>query len=117
MVGGLSKPILGGSGAIKPSALNHIPVVFASFVLLCAISLSASSFLSLGFLFEHNYNEGWNIYNTQRLMGHEVVYDSNYWRINNYPIGSFLIVGGINFLVHDLLICGRIVALLSLAAI
>jgi hypothetical protein len=117
MVGGLLRPRLGGGGSTKPSAFNHISIVFVSFVLLCAISLSAGSFLSLGFLFERNYNEGWNVYNTERLIGHEVVYDSNYWRINNYPIGSFLIVSGINFLVHDLLICGRIVALLSLAAI
>jgi hypothetical protein len=105
----------GGSG--KPPALNHVSMIFAAFVLLCGISLSAGSVLSIGFLFEHNYNEGWNVYNAQRLLNHEVIYDSNYWRINNYPIGSFLIVGAINFIVHDLLICGRIVALLSLAAI
>lgn len=97
----------------------HKPVftVFAGFLLLCAISLCAGSSLSIGFLFERNYNEGWNVYNVQRLLDHEVIYDDNYWRINNYPIVSFLIIAGANFLVHDPLICGRIVALISLAVI
>jgi hypothetical protein len=116
-VAGLLRPRSRGRRWVKPPVVNHVSLVFAAFVLLCAISLSAGSFLSLGFLFERNYNEGWNVYNAQRLLNHEVVYDSNYWRINNYPIGSFLMVSGVNFFVHNLLICGRIVALLSFAAI
>jgi hypothetical protein len=108
---------LAADGTRKSPALNHCTIVFAAFVVLFAIFLAADSFLSLGFLFEHNYSEGWNVYNTHRLLEHQIVYDNNYWRINNYPIGSFLIVGGINFLVDDLLISGRIVALLSLVTI
>ncbi|MBO0735941.1 MAG: hypothetical protein J2P48_05150 [Alphaproteobacteria bacterium] len=37
--------------------------------------------------------------------------------MNNYPIGSFLIVGGLDRLVHDLLLSGRIVSGMSFAAI
>jgi hypothetical protein len=90
---------------------------FAVFVLLCAISLSTGNFLSINFLFERNYNEGWNIYNLSRLLNHELIYDENYWRINNYPIGSFLIIAATNFLIQDPLRSGRIAALIALAAI
>src|SRR5262249_27624302 len=45
------------------------------------------------------------------------VYDDNYWRINNYPIGSFFMIAGVDFLFHDLLLSGRLVSLLSFAAI
>jgi hypothetical protein len=71
----------------------------------------------LGFTFEINYNEGWNVYNADRLIHGEIVYDDNYWRVNNYPIGSFLIIAGTNVLIHDLLLSGRLVALVSFVAI
>ncbi len=71
----------------------------------------------MGFAFEVNYNEGWNVYNADRLIHRELIYDDNYWRINNYPIGSFLIIAGANVLIHDLLLSGRLVALVSFAAI
>ena len=73
--------------------------------------------MSLGFKFEINYNEGWNVYNADRLIHDELIYDDNYWRMNNYPIGSFLIVAGVNVLIHDLLLSGRLVGLISFAAI
>jgi hypothetical protein len=95
----------------------HFFAIFAGLVLVCAITLTASNLLSIGFVFEHNYSEGWNIYNAQRIIDHELVYDDNYWRVNNYPVGSFLIVAGINLLTHDLLLSGRIVALGSLVTI
>jgi hypothetical protein len=91
--------------------------IVAALVLFCAIMLTASNLFSIGFLFEHNYNEGWNVYNAQRIIDHELVYDDNYWRVNNYPVGSFLIVAGINLLTHDLLLSGRIVALVSLVTV
>jgi hypothetical protein len=86
-------------------------------VLVCAALLPIGNLLSLGFTFEVNYNEGWNIYNVSRLIRGEIVYDDNYWRINNYPIGSFLIIAGANILIHDLLLSGRLVALVSFVAI
>jgi hypothetical protein len=89
----------------------------AFIVLLCSILITLKDVAAIGFLFERNYNEGWNVYNTERLIDHELVYDGNYWRVNNYPIGSFLIIASVNRLVHDLLLSGRIVALLSFAAI
>ncbi len=96
---------------------TYILVGVAYFVLIGAVLLPIGNLLSLGFSFEINYNEGWNVYNADRLLHGEIVYDDNYWRINNYPIASFLIIAGVNVLVHDLLLSGRLVALVSFAAI
>jgi hypothetical protein len=86
-------------------------------VLVCALLLPIRNFISAGFTFEVNYNEGWNVYNAERLIHGELVYDNDYWRVNNYPIGSFLIIAGVDFLFHDLLSSGRLVSLVSFAAI
>src|SRR5207244_11473666 len=86
---------------------------FVGVVLACAILLSVADLFSIGFFFERNYNEGWNVYNAQRLVDGQNIYDDNYWRVNNYPIISFMIVAGVNFLVDNLLLSGRIVALVS----
>src|SRR5215472_3520869 len=90
--------------------------VFAGLILICAIALTVGNLLSIGFIFERNYNEGWNVYNAQRLIAHELIYDDNYWRINNYPIFSFLAVAGVNFVIRDLLLSGRIISLISFVA-
>jgi hypothetical protein len=107
--------------AVAKSSLSSLPkyffVTLAGFILVSALALVAGNFLSISFLFERNYNEGWNIFNTERIINHERIYDDNYWRVNNYPIGSFLIIAVINLLVHDLLLSGRIVALASFAVI
>jgi hypothetical protein len=87
------------------------------FVLICVILLPIENLLSLYFTFELNYNEGWNVYNAGRLIRSELIYDDNYWRVNNYPIGSFLIIIAANTLCHNLLLSGRLVALVSFAAI
>lgn len=86
-------------------------------VVASAIALSFPSLLSLGFVYERNYNEGWNVYNTLRLVHHQVIYDADLWRVNNYPIGSFLIVAGVNSLVGDLLLSGRMLAAAAFVAI
>ena len=96
---------------------TYIFIGLAYFVLIGTIMLPIGNLLSLGFTFEINYNEGWNVYNADRLIRGAIVYDENYWRINNYPIGSFLIIAGTNVLFHDLLLSGRLVALVSFAAI
>jgi hypothetical protein len=91
--------------------------IIVGLVLFYAITLATGNLLSIGFIFERNYNEGWNVYNAQRLINHELIYDDNYWRVNNYPIFSFLVVTGVNFLVNNLLLSGRIVALVSFFAV
>jgi len=102
--------------SLSPIAERYLPI-FAGLVLICAITLTAENVLSMGFIFERNYNEGWNVYNAQRLIAHELIYDDNYWRVNNYPIFSFLTVAGVDFVIHNLLLSGRIIALMSFVAV
>ena len=103
--------------AKKNLSRTYIFVGLSYFILFCAVLLPIGNLLSLGFKFEINYNEGWNVYNADRLIHGTIVYDDDYWRINNYPIGSFLIIAAANVLFHDLLLSGRLVALVSFAAI
>jgi hypothetical protein len=90
---------------------------FAAILLVCAVALVAENVLTLGFPFEKNFSEGWNAYNAQRFFTGAVIYDADFWRVNNYPIVSFLVVRGLDLLVHDLLLSGRIVALVSFVAL
>lgn len=92
------------------AALAYLLLVFA-------LLLPTVNFISAGFTFDVNYNEGWNVYNTDRLIRREIIYDDNYLRVNNYPIGSFVMVAGVNVLFNNLLLSGRLVALISFAAI
>jgi hypothetical protein len=97
-------------------ATSVLPVL-AGLLVIYAIILAAGDLLSIGFVFERNYNEGWNVYNTQRLIDHEIIYDDNYWRLNNYPILSFIAVAGVNTVVHNPLLSGRIISLVSFFAV
>jgi hypothetical protein len=91
--------------------------IVAVATLLFAVLLPWENLLAIGFRFDRNYNEGWNVYNADRLIHHQLIYDNNYWRVNNYPIGSFLIIASVDFLFDDLLLSGRIVAFVSFVAI
>ncbi|HYZ41361.1 MAG TPA: hypothetical protein VE687_12160, partial [Stellaceae bacterium] len=92
-------------------------MIWPGIVLIIAILLTVENALRIGFLSELNYNEGWNVYNAQRLINNELIYDGNFWRVNNYPIGSFLLVAGVNLMAGDLLLAGRVVALVAFAAL
>ncbi|MBV8132994.1 MAG: hypothetical protein JO282_10870 [Alphaproteobacteria bacterium] len=100
----------------SPTAARFLPA-FAGLILICAIALTTGNLLSIGYIFESNYNEGWNVYNAQRLIAHELIYDDNYWRVNNYPIFSFLAVAGINYVFNNLLLSGRFISLMSFVAV
>jgi hypothetical protein len=91
--------------------------VFAILLMAGVILLVLPNVIAVPFVFERNYNEGWNVYNTQRFFSGAVVYDDNLWRVNNYPPISFLVVGALDRAVGDLLLSGRLVALLSFAAV
>jgi hypothetical protein len=105
------------AAAVKQRRSIELYTALAILVLVFSILITLENVLAIGFLFERNYNEGWNVYNAERLIHHELVYDGNYWRVNNYPIGSFLIIAGIDRLFGDLLLSGRVVNLISFAAI
>jgi hypothetical protein len=114
----LSQELQGKSfGTANAAQFRSLICIVAYAVLICAILMSIKSVIGIGFVFEQNYNEGWNVYNAERLLNRETVYDNNYWRVNNYPIVSFLVVGGLNSLIRDLLLSGRLVSLLSFVAV
>src|ERR1700719_4717455 len=102
-----------------PPSFPFVPAmpVLAVALLIGAILLVLQNLIAIPFVFERNYNEGWNVYNTQRFLAGEIVYDDNLWRVNNYPPVSFLVVGGLDRVVGDLLRSGRLVALASFAAL
>jgi hypothetical protein len=112
-----SGPLARAAVAIDRLFATKLFQIWAFAVLLLAVLLSLRDVLSIGFLFERNYNEGWNVYNAARLIDHQLIYDDNYWRTNNYPIGSFFIIGAVNLLVNDLLLSGRVVCFVGFAAI
>jgi hypothetical protein len=107
----------GVSVAIRQQLAIDPLAALAFLILSFSILITLENVISMKFIFERNYNEGWNIYNTERLVHRDLVYDDNYWRVNNYPIGSFLVIAGVNCLIDDLLLSGRIVALVSFATI
>ena len=107
----------GVAAAIKQRRSIDPYTALAVLVLVFSILITLENVLAIGFLVERNYNDGWNVYNADRLIHHELVYDNNYWRVNNYPIGSFLIIAGVDRLFGDLLLSGRVVNLISFAAI
>ncbi len=116
--GPLPLPPSGRRGALISNAVRIYAFGALAYLLfISAILLPIGNLLSAGFTFETNYNEGWNVYNADRLIHGEIIYDDDYWRMNNYPIGSFLIIVGANVLTDDLLLSGRLVALVSFAAI
>lgn len=69
------------------------------------------------FRLQVGYNEGWNIYTTQRLVHHLQLYPEAYgWQSVNYPILSFALLALLHRLTHEYLFTARVVSLLSLLA-
>ena len=67
-----------------------------------------------------NYNEGWNVMFASNLLAGRPLYvplDRFPLTPNNYPPLSFPIVGGLGWLSGDLLLTGRLVALVSSATV
>jgi hypothetical protein len=64
--------------------------------------------------FEINYNEGWNVYNTQTAMQHRYLYSAKYgWTGVGYPFLSFYLVGYLSHFIGDYLLTGRLISLVA----
>ncbi len=61
------------------------------------------------------YNEGWNIYNAQRVVQHLPLYPLAYgWRTVDYPMLSFVLLAYLHRFTNDYLFTARAVSLISL---
>jgi hypothetical protein len=69
------------------------------------------------FKMEAHYNEGWNVYNTEIVAHHGLLYPTAFgWTTNNYPMLSFYVLAQLHRLTHDYLFTARVLSLLSLIA-
>lgn len=87
-----------------------IVVSFSVSVIIFFIILNNTAFHS------DNYNEGWNIYHAFRVAHGEPLYDSNLFRIVNYPYISFYLTGWLGFLSGHPLLFARSVSWLGFIA-
>jgi len=91
-------------------------LVWVTLAILLAFSL-ATFFLPTVRAFyrlEINYNEGWNVYNTQAAMEHRPLYPLKYgWTTVNYPFLSFYLVGYASRFIGDYLLTGRLISLVA----
>ena len=94
-----------------------VPVACGVLAIGCAIGLMRVV-SSLGLQIPLDPNEGWNAYHTQAAMTGGTLYPGPAsFLFNNYPPLSFYLVGVFGRLVGDNIVAGRIVSLLSLAAV
>jgi len=92
-------------------------LVWITLAVLCAFSLATLYFplVRAFYRFEFNYNEGWNVYNTQAAMQHLPLYYPKYgWTTVNYPFLSFYLVGYVSRFIGDYLLAGRLLSLVAL---
>ena len=92
-------------------------LVWITLAVLCAFSLATLYYpmVRTFYRFEINYNEGWNVYNTQAAMQHLPLYYPKYgWTTVNYPFLSFYIVGYVSHFIGDYLLTGRLLSLVAL---
>jgi hypothetical protein len=109
----------GGTEAVSSKRTFSIAeaLVWITLAILFAFSLATLHYpmVRAFYRFEFNYNEGWNVYNTQAAMQHLPLYYPKYgWTTVNYPFLSFYLTGYLSRLTGDYLLTGRLLSLLAL---
>jgi hypothetical protein len=66
---------------------------------------------------EVNYNEGWNAYNAQAALHHNLYPYKYGWTTVNYPFLSFYLIGNLSRVFGDAVMIGRMLSLISLIVI
>jgi hypothetical protein len=100
----------------RPS-LRWAALLLASAVLAAALAAILLPALSIGLVFERSWNEGWNAYHQARAAAGDSLYGTDPWRPVNYPFLSFYLVGRLGPLFGNVLIAGRVLNLIALAAV
>jgi hypothetical protein len=84
----------------------------------CVIMSVWFPLLSIGSLPSRNYNEGWNAYRQwMAAEGYPLYAQKPTFWITNYPLLSFHIVGLLGAAIGNMVLAGRIIAMVSLAVI
>lgn len=98
----------------SPRRLSTLIACLCLIALLAAIWPIYRAFLNI----EIDGNEGWNAYHADAAMGRMPLYPARELLItNNYPPGSFYIVGAAGRMIGDAVLAGRLLSLLSVAGI
>jgi hypothetical protein len=62
------------------------------------------------------YNEGWTLYNTLKVVHHVPLYAAKYsWTAVDYPALSFYVYAYLSRFIHNYLLMGRLLSIISLA--
>jgi len=109
----------GATEAMSPKSAFSLTeaLVWITLAILVAFSLATLYYpwVRAFYRYEFNYNEGWNVYNTQAAMQHLPLYYPKYgWTTVNYPFLSFYLVGYLSRLTGDYLLTGRLLSLVAL---
>jgi hypothetical protein len=81
-----------------------------------ATALCVVPTLSSAFYFPKNYSEGWNAYHALSAVSGEMLYSGDPRRLVNYPFLSFYLIGWLKPLFGNVLMIGRTINLMALAA-
>lgn len=90
--------------------------IFAVGAAICALEF-VRAFFTIGLHLPLNFNEGWNAYHAADVASGRPLYpDPAGQFFTNYPPLSFYVIAPIGRLLHDQMLAGRLVSLVSLAA-
>ena len=85
---------------------------------MAVILLLVGLIFRMGYYFQIDYNEGWNVYHSsEAIAGNSLYSDRATLTPINYPPLSFYVVGYAGKILHNPLLAGRIISLLSLLII
>jgi len=83
--------------------------------LLFTLWISFAPFTRAFFRAEISYNEGWNVYNAERVVAHQQLYPTAVgWTTVNYPMLSFWSEAALHSLTHEYIFSARILSLASM---
>lgn len=79
------------------------------------IAILAGYIIRMGYSFQIDYNEGWNVYHgIDAISGHALYADNQTMTPINYPPISLFVAGSLGQILHNPLLAGRLISLVSM---
>ncbi len=105
--------------APDPQPESRRPLLLGTMVAaLLALPMLADRLVLAMFRIPLGYNEGWNAYHALTVLQGRALYPPvDGLLLNNYPPLSFYVVAAVGSLTHDLVLAGRLVAVVSFAVV